>query len=496
MMRLLDEGQGMATVQNPASHEAWYLLVETRGSWGALTNEGRTMSNQTMLTAVVLMLLAPMMACGELETQDLMEEESLESQEQEVRGGFAYTTVPNSFEAIGRMNSSTGGCTATLISEYAALTAAHCGPDGGTVTFIAPNGRGSLTGTLVHHPLFEDIKWMSHDYAVVKFPQSIHATSGFNASGLQPIAIGTEPKSPPLNVRIIGYGRSGSGCAVGANGQLRTTTVAMDSFLEDWHYKLDDSIRGTCPGDSGGPELIYEGGQYKIIGVSSWINAGSSQSYHKVSYSIAAWAREQASRPDLPGNTWGNCVIYNGTSPSSTSYGSYQGNHANLNGWSNYASSVWVKKGYEMIGYNGTNYTTELGRRDGYNGSQCNEHGCFHQLTGAMNNSISSLKCSSDLPGNTWGHCVLYDRFPGTYLSVQGHHATLDGGNWNNRAKQLWVKAGHSARVYSDENYQNNNYWNSQLYSGNSGGQCNSYGCLYDFVGTKHEATIGSMRCY
>ncbi len=70
-----------------------------------------------------------------------------------VRGGVVYRQA-GAWEAIGHI----GGCTATLISPYAALTAGHCVTDGSRRTFTLPNGRGSITGTVLLHPQYEAIK--------------------------------------------------------------------------------------------------------------------------------------------------------------------------------------------------------------------------------------------------------------------------------------------------------------------------------------------------
>lgn len=72
-----------------------------------------------------------------------------------VRGGSQWNNPSGAYEAIGRIH----GCTATLISEYAVLTAAHCVTNGSSVRFTLPNGRGSVTGVAQHHPLFNELKW-------------------------------------------------------------------------------------------------------------------------------------------------------------------------------------------------------------------------------------------------------------------------------------------------------------------------------------------------
>lgn len=458
-----------------------------RGISKALSNGYGTAQ---LALAVVTSILAGCGAEAGGETP-LDEASGVASKSEAVRGGVVYRQA-GAWEAIGHI----GNCTATLISPYAALTAGHCVTDGTRRTFTLPNGRGSVPGTAVVHPQYEAIKWQSHDYAVIRFDRSIYETAGVNSAGLSPMAVTTTSFKVGGRVYLAGYGGFGTNCASGGDGQFRYASTAIDEVNEDWHYGMNDATVGLCPGDSGGPLVVFENNAWRIAGVNSWM-AGT-WSYAKPSYMAADWIRQSASGPGLPGNTWGHCVMYrDGTNGG---YLSVQGNHASFAAaHDNVASTVWVKKGYRATLFDGQNFVTQLGAYDGFNGARCNEFGCVFDLRGsAADNKASSVKCESTLPGNTWGHCVGYERFGnGGYYSIQGDTPSFSGEHafWNNRFSQIWVKKGHTAQIFPNPSYAASPYWSSRTYSGTSGTWCNAQGCLHDLTGTTVERQASSLRC-
>ncbi|HMJ15648.1 MAG TPA: trypsin-like serine protease [Polyangiaceae bacterium] len=416
---------------------------------------------------------------------------ALGSASQEVRGGTVYTQA-GAWEAIG----SIGNCTATLISPYAALTAGHCVTNGTRRTFTLPNARGSIQGTAVQHPFYEAIKWQSHDYALIQFDKSIYETAGVNSSGLTPLPVSSTSFKVGDAVYLAGYGGFGTSCASGSDGKFRYASTTIDEVNEDWHYGMSDPVVGLCPGDSGGPLVVYENNAWRTAGVNSWI--AEPWSYVKPTYMAWDWIRENASGPGLPGDTWGHCVMYRDVT--SGAYLSVQGNHPSFAAaHDNVASTIWVKKGYRARLFDGQNYVTPLGVHDGYTGSRCNDFGCIYDLSGSTaDNKTSSIQCESTLPADTWGWCVGYDRFNnGGYYSVQGDVASFTGANafWNNRFSQLWIKKGRSAEIFPNPSYAGSPYWTSRKYTGDTGGQCNAYGCLHDLTGTTLERQASSLRC-
>ncbi|MGH9159499.1 MAG: trypsin-like serine protease [Vicinamibacteraceae bacterium] len=397
-------------------------------------------------------------------------------------------------EAIGTI----GGCTATLITEYAALTAAHCVTNGQRRTFILPNGRGSIDGTAIQHPLFGQLHWFSYDYAIVQFDASIYETGTVNASGLTPMPVSAKTLRAGDGAFMYGYGGFGGDCSEPSDGQARYRWIAISDVSEDWHYAYRNSEAGICPGDSGGPLVVDDNG-WKVAGVNSW--TGGDASHFKSSYMAFDWIREHASGPDLPGDTWGNCVLY--TNWTDGAYLSIRGNLPSFDSYPAYdnaTSTVWVRKGFKATLYDGAGYSGDrLYAADGFVGSRCNEFGCVYELEGtAADDSASSLTCESVLPQDTWGHCVYYNRFgDGGYYSTQGNASSFSGefAYWNNRASQIWVKKGHTAEVFPDPSYGGTNYWRSVIFNGERGNWCNASGCLHDLVGTVAEKTASSITC-
>jgi V8-like Glu-specific endopeptidase len=437
--------------------------------------------------------MAALVACGgEPGAQVQLEEGTpLGSNAQEVRGG-AVTTQTGAWEAIGQI----GNCTATLISPWAALTAGHCVTNGSRRTFTLPNGRGSIQGTVTVHPEYEKIKWQSHDYAVIRFDRSIYDTSGVNTSGLTPMPVSASTLEVSDGVYLAGYGGFGASCQSGGDGQFRRAYTLIDEVNEDWHYGMDDATVGLCPGDSGGPLVVWESDAWRVAGVNSWTSGN--WSYVKSAYMVFDWIRQNSSGPGLPGNTWGQCVMYRDGADGA--YLSVQGNHANFAAaHDNVASTVWVKKGYRATLFDNQSFVAQLGAYDGFTGTRCNEFGCVYDLRGtAADNRASSIQCQSSLPADTWGWCVGYERFGnGGYYSVQGDTASFTGDHaiWSNRFSQLWVKKGRTAEIFPNPSFAASPYWTSVKYTGSSGGQCNAYGCLHDLVGTAVERQASSMRC-
>lgn len=424
-------------------------------------------------------------------------DEALGVLEQDVRGGVEWQNPSGVFEAVGAIP----GCTATLVSEYAALTAAHCVSEGANVSFTLPNNRGSITGTAHRHPLFGVIKWFSYDYAVVQFPHSIYDDPAVDMNGLAPLPVYEGALTAGESVLLYGYGGFGNLCNTGGNREIHYAWANIDSVEEDWHYHVDDHNVGICPGDSGGPWMAFIGSKWRVVAVNSWITGGSTHSYGKSSYVANDWIRENTGAPELEGDTWGHCVGYKDWIGGA--WLSWQGNLSSLNAsWNNRISAVWVKKGYAVELYDYSSYGGgQLARHDGFNGDNCNEFGCAYDLTGtAADNDTSSAKCVSDLEGNTWGHCVLYDRFgDGSYFSTQGDHASFSGQYdwWDNRATHVWVETGHTAELFPGANYSDNepDHQESVTFDGDQGTWCNVYGCLHDLEGTQLENAASSMTC-
>jgi len=338
----------------------------------------------------------------------------------------------------------------------------------------------------------------------VRFPHSIFEDPAVNATGLVPFPVSDQTIAPGTPVDWYGMGNYGNDCSQWTSMTVtRLLGVPFTSLQDDWQYVLNSTTAGLCSGDSGGP--VLSGGA--VVAINSWRDGGNA-SYVRPTYMAYSWIQQHIGRPELPGNTWGNCVFY----PTwiGATYSSTQSNvYTFTGGWDNSISALWVKKGYRATLYDGTQLTgTQLGVFNGFLGAvgNCNEFGCAYDLAGtAANDRTSSARCESDLPGDTWGWCVLYHRFnSGSYLSIQGTFPNFDAyPEWNNSTAQIWVKRGRTAQIFPFENCQGGApdpsgaapYLSSQTYDGVTGDWCNSFGCMHDLTGTAGERTASSIQC-
>lgn len=416
------------------------------------------------------------------------QDDAIATIEQEIRRGGAYAAVPVSLQAIGRVN----GCTATIINEYTAITSLDCVTDNANETFFAPSNRGTITGKAIHHPLGGHA--YEYNVALIRFPTSIYNTPSLNAVGLEPIAVHGGNASP-TNF-IAGYGARDNYCATAPDGKLSLNVVYASVTDIDRSIDINSTTTtgvSACPGDLGGPMLTYlTGGSLQIVGIMahSYTNHTLTR-VHPVKTSYE-WIRKHSARPDIDNNSnlSGNCVVFDGTSPISPGLrATFNNGSSDLGFWNNRISSVWVKKGFKLIGYDNINYYDQMGTYGGYDGESCNEQGCFHDLTGTSNdNDISSMKCVSILPTSSSASCILYDQ-PGNSAYAFSGHQNL--GTWSDRAHYIWIKNGHNASMYRGYNFTGEVY----TYTGNSGTICNSAGCLRDLSETRRSGTISAIRC-
>jgi hypothetical protein len=99
-----------------------------------------------------------------------------------------------------------------------------------------------------------------------------------------PITLYTGADEVGREVTLLGRGSSGNGkrgMMSGSDRQLRLATNRIESADEEWlTFRFDappegTALEGVCGnGDSGGPALLREGGQWLLAGVSSWQNHG------------------------------------------------------------------------------------------------------------------------------------------------------------------------------------------------------------------------------
>jgi hypothetical protein len=187
-------------------------------------------------------------------------------------------------------------CTASLIGNNMAVTAAHCVQPGGyaPVLIFGPDVRSPDS---VHRPVTGEVvnpawaKKAGHgmdqgDIAVVKF-------GGGLPPGYKPAALDSSPDQIQKGEAAVlaGYGISNAKTQEGA-GVLRKTTVAVSNARHGKSEMILDQTRGhgACHGDSGGPAYLQRGKAMVLAGVTnrSYPNSAADDCAHKIVYTKVA----------------------------------------------------------------------------------------------------------------------------------------------------------------------------------------------------------------
>lgn len=196
-------------------------------------------------------------------------EDQLASEESDLRGGTV--AGPGFYEAVVTVDVPLEGCTGTLITKTAVLTAAHCACPFGYPTCVSsgyavfhqvrPNGsevreNEEFSGDFFFRPGYSG--GTSNDQAVLRLDDEVDDTFQVTPLGLE--------ISHTVNVgdslKILGRGSygpwpSGADCQNSTDDQTRyqTTTAA---FVGSILNLVTTSTVGPCHGDSGGPALWNE----------------------------------------------------------------------------------------------------------------------------------------------------------------------------------------------------------------------------------------------
>lgn len=153
---------------------------------------------------------------------------------------------------------SDSACTGTVIASDAVLTAAHCVTGGVKAVRVIAGAQAVAVAST--HPVasFREEDEGSLDVAIVRTVGPL---------GVAPMPILTSRDAIPGEQAVIaGYGLDD----VGADGALKASTMTV-SRLNDNFIIMDFTGAGgnTCSGDSGGPLLVQQGGEWVIVGVTS-----------------------------------------------------------------------------------------------------------------------------------------------------------------------------------------------------------------------------------
>jgi V8-like Glu-specific endopeptidase len=194
----------------------------------------------------------------------------------QIVGGVVDNGDPSVVLIYAQVPGANGGslCTGTVISPHLVLTAAHCvHPQlvGATAKFTVFTGTNFdnaqpnqlLAVKAVHY----NTQWQNnnlnagHDIAVVVLT---------NATTLKPIPYNKSAMAQAMlnqPVRFVGYGiTSGAANDAGIKRQVTGALKAYNNVL----LQFDNSTKGTCSGDSGGPAFMTIGGVETVVGVTSF----------------------------------------------------------------------------------------------------------------------------------------------------------------------------------------------------------------------------------
>ena len=185
-------------------------------------------------------------------------------------------------------------CGASLITPDYAITAAHCVPDIDALSRLSLNfGINNLSYTgeihnikrITVHPLYDPVLFIN-DLALLHLETSIDS----RRTNTSLICLPTIPDSvsnvspyPPIGQNLIAIGWGTTDPYVrSATPMLRQVTVkaiarsdvSCDNTINDDKVQFCAGVpeggKDTCYGDSGGPLMMFNDGQWHLIGVTSY----------------------------------------------------------------------------------------------------------------------------------------------------------------------------------------------------------------------------------
>lgn len=167
---------------------------------------------------------------------------------------------PADWPEVVRSQAGNAGCSSTIVGPRVLAIAAHCVPNGGTLTFNALANR--YTARCSHHPEYRGNS--TADFALCFTDREVTGVPFASIATENPFKIGDM-------ARLMGYGCTRPGGTGGNDGILRTGRSRVTQLPSGNSYDtVTVGEAALCYGDSGGPFWFEtETGDRSLVGVNS-----------------------------------------------------------------------------------------------------------------------------------------------------------------------------------------------------------------------------------